>query len=405
MKIAYLTNQYPKVSHSFIRREITALEALGFEVKRYSVRHTPDDLVDELDKQEKEKTRVVLAAGGFAMLWAMICVKLRHPFGWIKAVLEAFRIGWRSERGLLIHFVYLMEAAVVYRWAKRDEVEHVHVHFGTNPTTVAMLCKLMGGPTFSFTAHGPEEFDKPLAIHLARKIVEAEFCVAISSFGKSQLFRWCHHDHWAKIKEVHCGVNAKFLEAPLRPIMESRKMVCVGRLCEQKGQLLLMQAARRLRDEGQGCELLLVGDGEMREDVERLINQYRLGDCVKITGWQSSEEIVEAIELSRVMVLPSFNEGLPVVIMEALALGRPVISTYVAGIPELVKDGMNGWLVPAGNVTELANAMRKSMDANDQELEEMGRVGRKMVAEKHDAMQEARRLAGLFQQYAGGKSR
>ena len=402
MKIAYLTNQYPKVSHSFIRREITSLEAQGFEVMRYSVRKSPDNLVDPLDMAEVPKTKIILAAGGLAMLWAVTCVKLRHPIGWFKACLEVFRIGWRSERGLLVHLIYLMEAAVLYRWTKKDKVQHVHVHFGTNPTTVAMLCKMLGGPTFSFTAHGPEEFDKPIMIHLNRKIVEAEFVVAISSFGRSQLYRWCHHEEWPKIKEVHCGVNAKFLETPLRPIQESKKMVCVGRLCEQKGQLLLVQAARRLRDERQGCELILAGDGEMRHEVEELIKRYRLEDCVTITGWQSTEEIVELIEMSRAMVLPSFGEGLPVVIMEALALGRPVISTYVAGIPELVNE-KNGWLIPAGDVGELARAMREALGADDLKLEEMGRQGRRIVAEKHDAMQEARRLANLFLEYGGGK--
>ncbi|WP_432798004.1 glycosyltransferase [Poriferisphaera sp. WC338] len=402
MKIAYLTNQYPKVSHAFIRREILALESQGFEVLRYSIRPTPDKLVDAQDVAEESKTRILLAGGLFGLIWATGLVKLRHPFRYTKAAMQTVKIGWRSERGLLIHMIYLMEAARLLRWCKKERADHVHVHFGTNPTTVAMLCKMMGGPTFSMTVHGPEEFDKPIAIHLARKIKEAAFVVGISSFGKSQLFRWCSHEHWGKIKEIHCGVSPKFLEMPLQTIGESKKLVCVGRLCEQKGQLLLMQAARRLKDEGHDFELILAGDGEMRLDVEELIERYRLQDHVTITGWVSSEQVVELIEQSRALVLPSFGEGLPVVIMEALALGRPVVSTYVAGIPELVHDCTNGFLVPAGNVVELTRAMRQCLELPSGRLEDMGRTGRKQVAEKHDASREARKLAGLFQEYGGG---
>ena len=404
MKIAYLTNQYPKVSHSFIRREINALEALGHQIARYSIRHTPDELVDPLDIEEEKKTRILLAVGGIKLITATVTIKLTHPFKWIRACWQAINMGWRSERGLLKHIIYLMEAAVLYRWAKKDKIDHIHVHFGTNPTTVALFCNLMGGPNYSFTVHGPEEFDKPLAIHLSRKIKEAEFVVGISSFGKSQLYRWCHHDHWPKIKEVHCGVNKKLLETPLRPINESKKLVCVGRLCEQKGQLLLMKAARRLKDEGADFHLTLVGDGDMRKEVEGLIELYRLEDTVTITGWLGSEDIVEHIEQSRALVLPSFGEGLPVVIMEALALGRPVVSTYVAGIPELVQNSQNGWLIPAGNIVELTRAMREVLETPDGKLEDLGRAGRRAVEQRHDAMAEARRLAGLFREYAANKA-
>jgi colanic acid/amylovoran biosynthesis glycosyltransferase len=255
----------------------------------------------------------------------------------------------------------------------------------------------MGGPRWSFTAHGPEEFDKAKFIALPEKIRRADFVVAVSSFGRSQLFRNVSHDHWHKIKVVHCGIESAFYEhASAQPGAE-RRLICVGRLCEQKGQLLLIEAARQLSDRGTEFELVLAGDGEMRGDLETLIARYGLAKQVRITGWISSDQVRDEILAARALVLPSFAEGLPVVIMEAMALRRPVISTYVAGIPELVVPGEHGWLVPAGDVEALASAMQACLDASPQTIARMGAAARERVLERHNVDKEAGKLVGLIQ--------
>jgi colanic acid/amylovoran biosynthesis glycosyltransferase len=151
-----------------------------------------------------------------------------------------------------------------------------------------------------------------------------------------------------------------------------------------------------LRDLGLDATLELIGDGPSRPSIESEITSLKLEERVHLLGWKSSDEVAEALRRTSVFVLPSFAEGLPVVIMEAMALGRPVISTYVAGIPELVIPGENGWLVPAGDVQALVNAMRQAMNTPVQRLQEMGAAGRVRVFERHSIQTEANKLARFF---------
>ncbi len=396
MKIAFLVHYYPKVSHSFIRREIAALEAMGIPIARFSIRSCASELVDPADLLELEKTRVVLDVGAIGLLLNLFRVALTRPVRFIQALGLTFQIGLGSDRGILINLVYLAEACVLLKWFSDLDISHLHAHFGINPTAVAMLCHVLGGPPYSFTVHGPKEFDSATSLALPEKINRAAFAIAISSFGKSQLYRWCDRDQWSKIHVVHCGLDKTFLNAVYQPIPDKPQLVCVGRLCEQKGQLLLVEAAGHLAARGLDFKLVLVGDGPLRSEIEALIAQLGIEDKIEITGWASNSEVQQYILASRAMVLPSFAEGLPVVIMEALALGRPVISTYVAGIPELVEPGVCGWLVSAGSVEALTAAMRTALQLPVAELEQMGKIGIQRVAKHHDATQEARKLAMLF---------
>jgi glycosyltransferase involved in cell wall biosynthesis len=396
VKIAYLINQYPQASQSFIRREIAALEKLGVTVERFTVRRWDQKLVDPGDIAEQQLTRVVLDAGAPGLLIALLRALFTRPAAFFRAARLTMRCARRADRGLLLHLIYLAEACVLVKWFAESAIEHVHAHFGTNSTTVAMLCRALRGPAYSFTCHGPEEFDKPEFLKLGEKIERAAFVVAVSEFGRSQLYRWCGHAHWSKIQVVHCGVDAGFLHEPYTPIGASKKLVCVGRLAEQKGQLLLVQAAALLAKEGEDFELVLVGDGAMRGEIEKLIDTHKLQGKVRIAGWMSNDQVRQQLLESRAMVLPSFAEGLPVVCMEALALQRPVISTFVAGIPELVEPGVCGWLVPAGAIEPLADAMRAALRADDEKLRLMGEVGAQRVAAQHDAAIEAAKLSDLF---------
>ena len=195
---------------------------------------------------------------------------------------------------------------------------------------------------------------------------------------------------------VHCGLDEVFLLTATVPVPRGPRLVNVGRLSEQKGQLLLVEAAARLRDRGLDFELVIVGDGEMRDEIERFIDRSGLREHVRITGFLDNQGVRRELLAARALVLPSFAEGLPVVIMEAMALGRPVISTYIAGIPELVEPGANGWLVPAGAVEPLVEAMAEVLTADPAELERMGRAGAARVAEQHNVMTETKKLAFYF---------
>jgi colanic acid/amylovoran biosynthesis glycosyltransferase len=395
MRIAYLINQYPKVSHSFIRREIVALEASGVEVDRIALRGWCDTLVDAADQRERARTRYVLRDPA-QLLAAVALMALSHPLRLLLAFTLALKMASRSLRPLPVHVAYVVEACLVAKWLLEQEVTHVHAHFGTNSTEVAMLASLMADGQYSFTVHGPEEFDQPLSLGLAEKVKRCRFVVAVSSFGRSQLYRWTSARDWEKIKVVHCGIDDDFYGIMPVPIPLEPRLVCVGRLCEQKGQLLLVRATRVLRSRGILVTLVLAGDGEQRAEIEAEIHALGLSEQVSITGWINSEQVRSEILAARALVLPSFAEGLPVVLMEALASRRPVLSTFVAGIPELVQHGVNGWLFPSGSVDGLAAAMEECLRAPTELLEQMGHNGRQRVLERHDIARETRKLSDLF---------
>ncbi len=396
MTVAYILNSYPMTSTTFIRREILALERQGVRILRIALRTWSGELVEDDDKTERERTQYILHGGWPPLLLALLLTLLSRPARFARALMLAVKMGWRADRPLPIHLVYLAEACRIEPMLRAAGVQHVHAHFGTNTAEVAMLVRALGGPPWSFTVHGPEEFDKAPLLGLADKVRDANFVVAVSSYGRSQIFRLVEQEHWPKIEIVHCGLDRDFADMPASPPSSPRRLICVGRLCEQKGQLLLVEAARRLAAEGVDFELVLAGDGENRDEIEALLRQHDLTARVRITGWISGAHVKEQILAARAMVLPSFAEGLPVVLMEAMALRRPVISTYIAGIPELVSPGEHGWLVPAGDVEALVEAMRTCLAAPDDQLVRMGEAARKRALARHDINTEAKKLMALF---------
>lgn len=396
-KIAYLINQYPAVVHSFIRREIAALESLGIEIHRFSIRSLASELVDEADKRELEKTKFILDVGILGLFLNLILVAITNPICFIKAFRLLLKVGRKKDRGLLIHFAYLAEACVLSRWISSLDVTHIHAHFAFNPTTVAMFCHVLSGTTFSFTVHGPESIDRAVILSLDEKIKRASFVAAISSYTKSQLYRWCEYEHWSKIHVIRCGLAKNFFdESTVEPVPQNQNLVCVARLSEQKGHFILLEAINNLVVEGFKLKLTLVGDGPLRPQIENLISSLNLHNHVEITGWLTGAEVKQQISDSRAMVLASFAEGLPVVIMEALALGRPVVSTYVAGIPELLENKICGWLVPAGSVEDLTSAIREVLQASEAQLERMSKIGNERVRKNHSVETEAKKLAYFF---------
>jgi len=398
LKIAYLINQYPKVSHSFIRREILALERQGFEVLRIATRGWDAELVDAEDHQEQARTTYLLRDGLGALAKAVAQTAASAPARFLAALRLALRMGRRADRPWPYHLIYLAEACRALPALRAFGARHVHAHFGTNPAEVAMLVNVLAGLPYSFTVHGPEEFDKPQFLGTGEKLRRSAFVVAVSSFGRSQLFRWVEHRHWERVKVVRCGLEPAFHRVPRAQSPVAPRLVCVGRLCEQKGQLLLVEALAQLAAKDIAFEMVLAGDGELRGDIERLVAYHGLEEQVRITGWISSAQVRDEILAARALVLPSFAEGLPVVIMEALALRRPVATTYVAGIPELVRPQENGWLFPAGSVVMLAAVLEAVLATPSEELERMGEAGRRRVLERHDVDTEAAKLARHFQE-------
>ncbi len=395
MKLAYFVNVHPKVSHTFIRREIFALERLGQSIERYAIRGWGDQVVDPDDKSEQKRTHYLLRNKLDLLLTALVFFVM-HPVLAMRGAKRTMQVARHGDRTWIHHVASLLEGIQLAKWCRRDGVNHVHAHFGTNSAEVVMLARAVGGPTYSFTVHGADEWDMPRQLKLREKLEHAAFVIAISSFTKAQMARWANPDDRDKIHVVHCGLDAAAFAEALTPVPDNPRIVCVGRLCVEKGQDTLVLAMAALAQRGVKAELELVGDGPLRGRIEALIQRYSLQDSVKLSGWASSAQVFAKLRAARLMALPSTSEGLPVVIMEALALGRPVLTTYIAGIPELVRDGREGFLIPSGDVGRLVDALERALVTPVEQLTAMALNGHRRVRARHFIDTEATKLLHLF---------
>src|SRR6056297_972589 len=395
MKIGYLLNTYPVTSSTFIRREIRALEGQGLTVMRYAIRRWADDLVDERDREEQTKTRYLLSGQVSRLITGVLAEALTNPIGLARAIGTWGRLVRNAGGGVVRHAAYLLEAISLRRQAEADKVAHIHAHFSTNAAAVALLCHRLGGPGYSFTAHGPDEFVDWGRSSLAMKVAEARFVAAISYFCRVQLARAAGMDHWDKIHIVRCGLDLAEFPPSQEDFHADSAFVCVGRLCPQKAQVLIVEATARVARSYPDVKVKLIGDGESRSDVETAIRRHSVEENIELMGWRANDEVRAELASARALLLPSFAEGLPVVIMEALALGRPVISTYIAGIPELVDESC-GWIIPAGSVDHIAQAMTDCLETQSQALADKGATGRARVRRAHDIDTNARTLATCF---------
>jgi len=399
MSIVYLMDQYPVASCTFIRREIKGLESHGVKITRIAIRRLKSSLVDWQDKLEFNKTKVILAEKLGVLLGHSLVLALSKPFFFLKALILAFKIGWKSDAGLKTNLAYLMEACILFRWCQDLKVTHVHAHFGTDAAAVAMLCHSLGGPAYSFTVHGPEEFEKAKMISLYEKIKRSVFVVAISQFCKNELLSLSGDEFLEKIKIIRVGLDKEYLDHPYVPIPSKSQFLAVGRLVPQKGWVILIKAVSKLFEQGIDFKLVIVGEGPLRVGLEELVSKEKLNGHVEFTGWLDDEQVRKQILSSQFMILTSLAEGLPNVLVESLALNRPVIATSIAGIPELIEHEKNGWLIVPASVDSLVDVLQIALKTPITQLEKMGKLGAAKVRERHDVYVESAELLKLFKQY------
>jgi glycosyltransferase involved in cell wall biosynthesis len=396
MRVAYLINMYPKGSHTFIRREILEVERQGVSVERFALRGWDSNPVDPIDREELAKTRHTLRDGLLPLLKQAIVVAVSQPRLFFRAVRSALAMSKNGARPWPYHLIYVAHAARILTWLKDSDVTHLHAHFGTNSAEIASLIHTLGGPTYSFIVHGAEVLDNPSQHALPIKVKDAKFALGSCAYAASQMMYHVDPSLWDRIKVVHCGLPNAVFETTPAPLPEHPVFLSISRFSAEKGHVLLLRAFADVLKSHPNAKLLLVGDGPMEDQLRAQVKDLGITNAVVFEGWLDSDAVQAKIRQASALVHPSFSEGLPVVIMEAMTEHRPVISTYIAGIPELVKEGETGWLIPAGQEHELMRAMNDCASRPHKDLVDMGAAGFERVRARHHIRTEAKKLIGFF---------
>lgn len=395
-RVAYLTGEYPRATDTWMQREVAALRARGFAVDFFAVRRPADEhMVGEEQRAERERTDYLVPELASARLIRdHLGLLVRSPGRY----LAALKLMWSTRRaGLkptLLHLVYFLEAGLLAAEIRRRKIQHLHNHLGDSSCTVAMLAAELGGFGFSFTLHGPAIFFEPHTWRLDEKLARARFCACISFFCRSQAAIFAAPDDLDHLHIIHCGVEPEAL-SPVTHNGDGNRLLFVARLAELKGVSILLQAMVAVVKAHPDVQLTIVGDGPDRDRFEALTRQLGLDRHVTFAGYRSQSEVAEHLAETDVFVLPSYAEGVPVTLMEALGSAVPVVATQVGGVSELVEHGRNGFIVRPGDVDELADRLVELI--GDPGLRQrFGDTGRDRVLAEFANDTEAARLETLF---------
>ncbi|MBZ5609588.1 MAG: glycosyltransferase family 4 protein [Acidobacteriia bacterium] len=390
VQIAYLVSQYPAVSHTFILREIQGLRRLGFDIRVASVRAAdrPLEFLTAEEREEQRATFYIKPAGVASALAANLRTLLRRPLAYAGALAYAAHLGFEIK-----NLLYFAEAVVFADWMWRQRLSQVHMHFST---TVGLLARRVAPMRTSATIHGSDEFIDPEGFHLRQKIRVFDLVCAISEFGRSQLMRFSEPADWDKLRVARLGVDPEiYAPRPFRYNPSPFEIICVGRLAPVKGQLVLIAALDRLMRAGRSVRLRLVGDGEDRTNLENEAARRGLNAHVIFEGRQNADRIRDLYAQADVFALASFAEGIPVVLMEAMAMEIPCVATWITGIPELIRNEVDGLLAPPSNDEALASALARLMDDAELRLR-LGKSARRRVLEQYDLNRNIAAFADLL---------
>ena len=375
--VAYLVSRYPAVSHTFIHREVEGLRAQGVDVSTYSVRPSePHQRLTAADEEAFRTTATILGRPAALIACAQVLTFVKHPRAYVGSLRRALTTGPREHRARLWQLFYFLEAVVLLRLLQRKPARHLHVHLANNAADVARLTVDLGHRqgdeawSWSFTMHGPTEFSDVRGSDLAAKVRDAAYVICISDFCRSQLMSLVEEIHWEKLHVVHCGIDVdRFPD--LRAARAGRagplRVLNVGRLVEEKAPAVVIEAVARCRAAGHEVMLRVVGDGPLRRRLADLASELGIAEHVELTGSIGQDTILEHYEWADVFCLPSFAEGVPIVLMEAMSTGLPVVTTAIAGIPELVEHGVTGFVLAPGRVDLVVESLIALQDPRARE--------------------------------------
>jgi colanic acid/amylovoran biosynthesis glycosyltransferase len=417
VRIAYLCGQYPAVSHTFVLREIDFLRRAGALIETFSIRRAPaEHLLADADRAAFQTTYSILPQPPLALLAAHLRLLVAAPAAYLSTLALALKLAPAGVRGCVWQLFYFAEAVVMWRQCRLRGLRHVHAHLANVAADVALLTAHIGSRadgqgswTWSFTMHGPTEFFDVGRYRLAQKVRHADFVVCISDYARSQLMTLTDSSEWSKLHVVHVGIPIEQFtpagaSAGVRGSSDSdlaadgeAAVLSIGRLVPDKGQAVLLQAVAVLAQRGYRLAVTLAGEGPARANLEGLASDLGICEQVRFTGAVGQDRIDRLYAAADVFCLSSFAEGVPCVLMEAMAMELPVVSTGVAGIPELIDDGETGLLVAPGRPEALADAIELLL--RDPSLaRQIGARARTKVIDEFNAETSAAQLHDLFAQ-------
>ena len=402
MRIACLVSRYPLLSHTFIMREVLALRRAGTQVDTFTVRRAGDGhLLTEVDREADATTFAIVPPRIGALGGAHLRAFARHPGRYLATLRLALELRGPGARSALWQVFYFGESAVMWDECRRRGITHIHAHHANVASDVALLAASLGGPawSWSFTMHGSTEFFDVREHRLPQKVERALFVRCVSDHGRSQLMSLVGTEHWEKLHVVHCGVDVAEFTADDHPREPNPapEILTVGRVVPVKGQALLVEALAELASRGIDARLTIVGDGPQLPELRERAQRLGIADRVAFEGAVGQDAVRGYYERADVFALPSFAEGLPVVLIEAMAMGLPVVASRITGIPELVEEGISGRLVVPGRGDQLVDALAALASASDDERRAMGRSGRDRVVAEFDVRDTALELRSLLE--------
>jgi colanic acid/amylovoran biosynthesis glycosyltransferase len=408
-RIAFLLSRYPAISHTFFLKEVLGLRARGVKIHVASI-NPPDRALEklpEVEASEARQTFYIKSGGAVSLALTLLATVRRHPAAAARGLRAALALGGWDLKARAFALFYLAEALLVGQWMRRNGLRHLHVHFGGPVATVGMLTAKAWQIPWSITLHGPDEFFDQEQFYLRQKIESAQFLICISDFCRSQVIRIAPGLPTAAAEVVRLGVDCSVLQPRAHSTGEAGviRVVCTGRMVAAKGHRILLEAlaaaAKPLAAKGMSVTCVLIGDGPERLALEALSRQLGMEDSIRFAGAQAHGETLAKVAEADIFVLASFAEGLPVALMEAMALGVPCISTMIAAIPELIHNGENSFLVPASNV-EALSAVLIELAADAALRDSLGKSARKTVETSYDLSANLDKLASLWRRRLEG---
>ncbi len=397
-KIAYLISQYPAISHTFFLREVTRLREKGFDIHVASINETdrPLDQLTEQEREEQNRTYYIKKGGILQALKDLGTTLFTRPLGFFRGLFYTLYLGGTDLKRLLWNMFYFTEAVMVGSWMNSHSINHLHVYFANPASSVGLIMSKTFPHTFSISIHGPDIFENVQLNYLSEKIKGATFICCIGKYARSQLMRHCPVGQWDKFEIAPLGIDPDIYTP--KPFVENPapfSLLCVGRLVPAKGQHILIAAMELLVKEGHPVKLQLVGDGPDRITLERDVKKWQLTEYVTFSGALNQEDTLEAFREADLFILPSFAEGTPVVLMEAMAMEIPCIATYITGIPELIEDNKEGLLVPPSDAEELAKAVAHLIKKTDVR-KQMGIWGRERILQDYHLEKNINHLGHIY---------